>query len=51
MPSNDHEDAGTFQLLFPFFDDSHGLVLKVRGGRQVRKLSSNRSEVTYTKAK
>lgn len=51
MPSNDHKDAGTFQLLFPFFNDSHRLVLKARGRWQVRKLSSKQSEGTYTRAK
>lgn len=51
MPSNDHEDAGTFQLLFPFFNDTHGLVLKAQGRWQIRKLSSRQSEVTYTRAK
>lgn len=38
VPANDHEDAGSFQLLFPFFNDSHGLVLKAQGRGQVRKL-------------
>lgn len=47
MPSSDHEDTGTFQLHFPFFQDSHRFVLKARRHWQVRKLPSERSNVTY----